>query len=453
MEGLGEGLEDEDEGEDDHGDGGDPGDDVEEDGVGVLTHEVFAVDEEKNEDDHDGEPDAVADLRENKNFPERCVGQQDNAATDDNEDGVEPVEGGSFLEFVVEARFEAETFADDVSGRERKDGGGEERGVEETEGESEAGPLAGERNERFGGFGGVVDAGEAGAVERGGGAEDDEENDDHATDAAEQDVELGLGILPRADFFLDEAGLEIEELPGGDGGANERGEGDEIAGVEMDAGDESHAGSENPIGMGEQRRKKIGQVEDAGNEEDDFDLAVVPFQNENPDEQGGDRDGDVFADAEDLRGGGNAGEFGDDVAEIDEEADDHDEESGAETEFFTDEVGEAFSGDDTEASAHFFGDVESDGHGDEGPEKRVAVGGASLRVGGDAAGVVIDVGGDDARTDDGEEESDAAAPEFAAGEEGEDAAAEGVDEDVDGGEGHRGSRQSTVDSSQFRRRG
>jgi len=123
-------LEHEDEGEDDHGDGGDPGDDVEEDGVGVLAHEVFAVDEKKDEDDDDGEPDAVADLREDEDFPERGVGQHDNAAADKDENCVEPVEGGSFLEFVIEAGFEAEAFADDVSGRERENSGGEERGIE-----------------------------------------------------------------------------------------------------------------------------------------------------------------------------------------------------------------------------------------------------------------------------------------------------------------------------------
>ena len=47
VEGLVEGLEDEDKGEDDHEDGGDPSDQVEEETVGVFAHEIFAVDEEK----------------------------------------------------------------------------------------------------------------------------------------------------------------------------------------------------------------------------------------------------------------------------------------------------------------------------------------------------------------------------------------------------------------------
>ncbi len=62
-----------------------------------------------------------------------------------------------------------------------------------------------------------------------------------------------------------------------------------------------------------------------------------------------------------------------------------------------------------EARAHFFGDVERDGHGDEGPEQRVALMGAGLCVGGDAAGVVVDVGGDQAGADDREEQSEALA--------------------------------------------
>ncbi len=44
----------------------------------------------------------------------------------------------------------------------------------------------------------------------------------------------------------------------------------------------------------------------------------------------------VFADVKNFHRGGDAGEFGDDVGEVDEEADDHDEKGGAETELFAD---------------------------------------------------------------------------------------------------------------------
>ena len=90
----------------------------------------------QNEDDDDREPDAVADLRENENFPERHIGDKHDTGTDNDQDGVEPVERGRFTEFVVDASLKAEAFADHVSGGERKDGGGEERSVEQAESES-----------------------------------------------------------------------------------------------------------------------------------------------------------------------------------------------------------------------------------------------------------------------------------------------------------------------------
>ena len=57
-------------------------------------------------------------------------------------------------------------------------------------------------------------------MESGGGADDDEEDDDHTRNAAEKNVKPGLGIVTRTDLFFDEAGLEIKELPRGDGGAD-----------------------------------------------------------------------------------------------------------------------------------------------------------------------------------------------------------------------------------------
>ena len=123
MEGLLHSLADEDESENDHEDGGDPSDDIERESVGVLTHEVFAVDEQKNEDDHDWKPNTVANLGEDKDFPERNIGYEHDAAADYDQDGVKPVEGGSFAELVVDAGFKAKSFTDHVRSGKRKDAG------------------------------------------------------------------------------------------------------------------------------------------------------------------------------------------------------------------------------------------------------------------------------------------------------------------------------------------
>ncbi len=96
---------------------------------------------------------------ENQNFPERSVWQKDDASTDDDENGVEPVKNRGVLEFVVDAGFEAQTFADHMGSGERKNGGGENGGVEETEGEEITGPWAGDGDEGACGVFGFSDVG------------------------------------------------------------------------------------------------------------------------------------------------------------------------------------------------------------------------------------------------------------------------------------------------------
>ena len=141
MEGLGYGLEDQYEGQNDHGHGCDPSNDVEKQRIRVLSHEVLAVDEQQNKDDHDGKPDAIANLGKDKDFPKWCVGKENNTGADDDEHAVKPVEGWGLLELMIKASFETEAFADDMSGRQRKDGGGKERGGKEAEGERQARPF------------------------------------------------------------------------------------------------------------------------------------------------------------------------------------------------------------------------------------------------------------------------------------------------------------------------
>src|SRR5580765_3231748 len=204
----------------------------------------------------------------------------------------------------------------------------------------------------------------------------------------------------------------------------------------MNAGDNGHAGGLEPVWMSENGGKEIREVEDAGDQKNDFNLPIGTFQNQNPNEESSQGNRDILGDAEKFHGDGNAGKFSNDVGEIDEKTCGHDKERGAESEFLANEIGETFAGNDAHASAHFHGDVQGDGHGDKRPEQRIAVSAAGLGVGGDAAGIVIDIGSDDAGTDDGEKKEHATAPGITAGEEVESAGAEAVDEDVDGGEVH-----------------
>ena len=105
-----------------------------------------------------------------------------------------------------------------------------------------------------------------------------------------------------------------------------------------------------------------------------------------------------------------ADEFGDDVGVVDHDQQNHEDEGDAQAELFADEIAETFARNHAHAGAHLLHDDERDGDGNHGPEEGVAVLRAGLRVGEDAAGVVIDVGGNEAGTEHGQEEQDPDSP-------------------------------------------
>src|ERR1700730_5008728 len=107
---------DEDEGENDHGCGGDPGDDVESARIHQVTHEVAAIYQQEDEYQHDGKPDTVTDLREDENFFKRRTGNQDDGSADNDHSGVEAVEDRSIVELVIDACFETHSLANHVRG-------------------------------------------------------------------------------------------------------------------------------------------------------------------------------------------------------------------------------------------------------------------------------------------------------------------------------------------------
>ena len=71
------------------------------------------------------------------------------------------------FKLAIDARLEAQAFADHVSRRERKNRRGEERRVQQAEREKISGPASGKRDQRLGGLRGVGDVGHAVGVERG----------------------------------------------------------------------------------------------------------------------------------------------------------------------------------------------------------------------------------------------------------------------------------------------
>ena len=107
---------------------------------------------------------------------------------------------------------------------------------------------------------------------------------------------------------------------------------------------------------------------------------------------------------------GDADELGDHVGVVDHHQQHHEHERDAQAEFFADEVAEAFAGDHAHAGAHLLHHDERDGDGNHGPQQRVAVLRAGLRVGENAAGVVIDIGGNESGAEHGQKKQDPDSP-------------------------------------------
>ena len=176
---------------------------------------------------------AISYLRKNENLPDRNVRDQNDARADGNQNRVETIKDFRVLEFVVDPGFKSQTFADHMRRRERQNRGRKEGGVQQAKGKRKSRPFPCQRNQGLGGLDRVGNIALAGNVQSGCGGHDDEKHDDHATDAAHQNVGARLRILPRPDFFLDESRLQVKELPRRNGRSHQRRQRQQIAGIEM----------------------------------------------------------------------------------------------------------------------------------------------------------------------------------------------------------------------------
>ena len=161
-----------------------------------------------------------------------------------------------------------------------------------------------------------------------------------------------------------------------------------------------------PVRLDDDSGDDIGDVKDTGSQKDLLNDSVGSLHHHPPDEEGAQRNRDEFIDPEDLHPGCHAGEFGDDIAHIGQKHADHQIEGDLGPEFFPDQIGEPFSRDNPHPGAHLLYHDQGDHNGDKGPDESEAVLGASQGIGGDPAGIIIDIGGDDAGAHEDEEEPD-----------------------------------------------
>ena len=107
---------------------------------------------------------------------------------------------------------------------------------------------------------------------------------------------------------------------------------------------------------------------------------------------------------EQVQRAGDADELRHHVGVVHHHQQDHQHEREAQPELLADQVAEALARDHAHARAHLLHHDQRDRDGNHGPQQRVAVLRAGLRVGEDAAGVVIDIGGNESGTENGQKQ-------------------------------------------------
>jgi hypothetical protein len=155
-----------------------------------------------------------------------------------------------------------------------------------------------------------------------------------------------------------------------------------------------------PGRLGQDTRGQIGQVERAGDQEDALNRPVTAFDDEQPHTQGSQRHRDIFAYPEDFHAGGYAGKLADGVGQVGQEQYADNDGAGTYAHTLPDQFGQPFAGNHPQPRAHLLDDDQGQRYQRHHPQQSIAVMRAGYRIRGNAARVVVYVGGDDSRSDD-----------------------------------------------------
>src|SRR6266540_7065137 len=239
-------------------------------------------------------------------------------------------------------------------------------------------------------------------MEHGPGHHDDEEGEEARERGTEEHVDARVRRRLAIDALVHHRGLHVEEEVRSDRGADEREREDEGRRTGRDRGDEPRH-HDGPVGPQDEDGDRVGEEREHQHEEDALDEAVAEEHHQRPYRECGKRHRDDAGHTEELDARRDACVFGDHVAAVRDDEDDHREDRPAHAESLPDEVGQPLTGHQSHARAHLLDDPEPDARHEEEPQQREPEVGADRRVRGDAAGLVAREAGDDTRTDDREE--------------------------------------------------
>ncbi len=229
---------------------------------------------------------------------------------------------------------------------------------------------------------------------------DGDKDGKHRTDDHVDPLKANVGDLQS---LVHDRGLLVELHPGRNGGADGRDHNRHKARVKAKAWRDESPSHGRPRRLGQDTRCHVCQIDGAGHQKDPFDHLVVGLEDQHPDQDRGDRHRDILADAQDLHAGRHAGELADGVAQVGQDHHADDDRRGPHAHGLADQIGQAFAGDHAQPGAHLLDNDQGQGDERHDPQQAIAIVGAGDGIGGDPTGVVIDVGGDDARPDNGQQ--------------------------------------------------
>jgi len=234
--------------------------------------------------------------------------------------------------------------------------------------------------------------------------EDDEEARDDGRKAPDNHINERELVVLRADPLVHHRRLLIELHPRGNGRADDANRHHDGRAVEGQRRADDLPPYLAPVRPCHEAGDEVGEVHRAGRQEDLLNLPVVAPEHDEPHEDSGQGHRDIARHAEDLRGGGHAGELGQSVGPVAQQHAAHDPDGHAHAEALADQVRQPLAGDGAHPGAHLLDDDERHRDRQHDPQQPVAEVATRQRVCGDAAGIVVHVGGDDAGPDDGEQQ-------------------------------------------------
>ncbi len=244
---------------------------------------------------------------------------------------------------------------------------------------------------------------------------DDEPGHDVGENAAHDHIPArGLKPTPGYPLFHNR-GLQIELHPGRDGRPDHANHHVQV-GLLPKLGPlgrlEGCFRSDFPCRMRQRSRENVSDIEERRCQENFLNALVLTFHHDQPNDHGTHRHSDVPRQAEQFEAGGDANKFRYHVAEVGDQNSEHHQKRDAQAELFADQIAQALAGHRAHAGGHLLHHDQRECDRDHGPEQKKSVLRAGLGIGEDAAGIVVDVGGDDPRSDYSQEQQGPASQSF-----------------------------------------